>query len=177
MEFCLLSKDRDIWKVLVAVSLVMCFWLLKNFALINYIIWIPGFTLALIFHWFTWRMCIVYNRRYTIDKNALVLVGITGKVVRYDWNQFGDVGICKVHYTAKGPIKFDTVIRCTIGHESAGPQEGFYGFWATEIYEALHLKNVFIISFSEKRIQQFCELCPLEIKDYRFIKKSAYDNS
>ena len=113
-------------------------------------------------------------RKYSISEAGITLIYPLKFTVTYSWNEISDLGICKVHYTTRGPVEYLTAIRCVVGNERNGPSKG-YGWWADSFYSVIHFSRIITILYSEARVEEFKKVCPLEIIDYRNIKRYYHD--
>lgn len=116
---------------------------------------------------------LVVSRKYTITKNALILTLSNGKTTAHPWSEISEIGICRVRYSARDD-QHSVVFRIVIGQEPNGPASGFYGAWASELYELTHWKKIITIPYSDALHQQIAETVPVPLKDHRHIKKNAY---
>ena len=146
----------------------------------------PGIVAALfvlfILFWFAMLLLsianlIVQNQKYTVSEHGITIWGIGSSSIHYPWESFRDIGICKVHYTARLPYEYDVVIRLSRMEEPRGPRSGSYGPWATELYELFHFRKIFLITFTQERLAQLATVYPGEIADYRAIQRNAFDIS
>lgn len=108
-------------------------------------------------------------RRYMVTESGIKLIYPFNYVVAHSWDEISEIGICKVHYTTRGPVEYLTAIRCVVGGEKKGPSKG-HGWWADSLYSAIHFRRVITIVYSEERVEEFRKLCPFEVIDYRNIK-------
>ena len=113
------------------------------------------------------------RREYAISNEGITLSYPFHFVIMHTWDELSEIGICNVHYTTRGSIEYLTVIRCVIGEENNGPAKG-HGWWADSFYSAIHFRKIINIVFSEERIEEFRQICPIEIVDYRGIKQICY---
>jgi hypothetical protein len=109
-------------------------------------------------------------RRYSVTESGLVLEYPFRYTVIHPWETLSEIGICNVHYTARGPVEHLTAIRCVVGEEKKGPRHG-YDCWAESWYSALHFRKVITILFTEERLEEFEKVCPVKIQDYRNVRK------
>ena len=111
-------------------------------------------------------------RKYSVSRKGIRVQYPLCRPIFYPWEQITDVGICNVHYTQKGPLRHQVVLRIVIGAEERGPKKGF-GRWVTWGYELRHLKTVITLSYNSRRLLELEKLCPMDITDYRHIKQSG----
>ena len=109
-------------------------------------------------------------RKYTITETGITLEYPFHVTVHHPWDEIGEIGICNVHYTTRGPIEYLTAIRCVVGNEKNGPNKG-YGWWADSFYSVIHFRRIITIIFSDERLEEFKRVCPAAIIDYRNIRK------
>lgn len=114
------------------------------------------------------------SRKYAITQTGLVLKYPFNFTVTHPWCELSEIGICKVHYTTRGPVEYLTAIRCVIGEEKNGPRKG-HGWWADSFYSVIHFRKVITIIYSEDRLEAFNTVCPLEIIDYRGLRRYYHD--
>lgn len=109
-------------------------------------------------------------RKYTVSETGITLKYPLKLTVHHSWNEISEIGICNVHYTTRGPVEHLTAIRCVVGVENNGPSKG-YGWWADSYYSVIHFRRIITIIYSDERLEEFVRVCPLEIVDYRSIKR------
>ena len=114
------------------------------------------------------------RREYAISKEGITLRYPFRYTVMHSWDEISEIGICNVHYTTRGPVEYLMVIRCVIGEEKSGPAKG-HGWWADSFYSAMHFRKIITILYSEERLEEFKQVCPFEIIDYRGIKRHYHD--
>ena len=56
-------------------------------------------------------------RKYSVSREGIRIQYPLCKPVFYPWEQISDIGICNVHYTTKGPLRHQVVLRIVIGPE------------------------------------------------------------
>ena len=110
-------------------------------------------------------------RKYQIDSDGMTLRYPFGLKRRYNWHEFSEIALCKVHYAA-GSHKHTQAIRCVVGDEKNGPQFASTSreHWSSEFYELIHFRTIISIYYSEERYMEFLEKCPCTIGDYRHLK-------
>lgn len=113
-------------------------------------------------------------RKYSISQEGITLSYPFSITVTHTWRELSEIGICKVHYTTRGPVEYLTAIRCVIGEEKNGPKNG-HGLWADSYYSIIHFRKIITIIYSEERLAEFKQVCPFEIIDYRGIKRHYHD--
>lgn len=116
----------------------------------------------------------VTDRKYAVGSDGLKIQYPWGFCVQHSWEEFSEIGICKVRYTTRGTFHYDVVLRFVIGHEENGPSKG-YGKWATDGYVIRHFRKIVTVDFTEARYQEIKMFCPLEIVDYRGIRRYFHD--
>ena len=109
-------------------------------------------------------------RKYTISESGITLEYPFHFTVHHSWDEIGEIGICNVHYTTRGPVEYLTAIRCVVGNERNGPSKG-QGWWADSYYSVIHFRSIITIIYSEERLEEFKSACFSKIIDYRSIKK------
>lgn len=114
-------------------------------------------------------------RKYTITHDGLVLVYPFNFTVTHTWEDLSEIAVCKVHYTTRGPTEYMTAIRCVVGEEKNGPSKG-YGWWADSLYSAIHFRKIITIIYSDERLDEFKTMCPLDIADYREMRRYLWDS-
>lgn len=114
------------------------------------------------------------SRKYRITEFGIIIQYPLGITVKYSWDILSEVGVCKVHYTTRGSFSYLTVIRCVVGEEKNGPSKG-YGRWADSLYSTIHFNKVVVILYTEERHKEFNSICPLDVIDYRGIKRYPFD--
>lgn len=182
MNYCIIPPKREsaFWLVTLVLFILVSFvWIvfLESFRGIV----LSVFILFILF-WFAMLLLsianlIMQNRKYAISEHGITISNIGSRNSFYSWQAFRDVGICKVHYTSRLPYEYDVVIRFSLIHENTGPKSGVWGFWATEIYELLHFRQIILLTFSQERFNQLVSVYPNEISDYRTIMKNSFDIS
>ena len=120
------------------------------------------------------NICLLRMRKYSVMSDGLVVKDWLRKPVLHEWQDISQIGICKIRYTSRTPYEYDIAVRCVIGQENKGPSEG-YGFWQSEIYEALHIKKIVCIRYSEETLSHFQKIYPGEIMDFRCLQKNTYE--
>lgn len=109
-------------------------------------------------------------RKYTISESGITLEYPFHFTVYHPWSEISEIGICNVHYTTRGPVEHLTAIRCVVCNEKNGPSKG-HGWWADSFYGVIHFRVIITIIYSDERMIEFNRICPMEIIDYRSIKR------
>lgn len=103
------------------------------------------------------------NEKYSVSSKGLTRSSFRNNVREHLWSEFTEIAICKLHYVRGGPA---TVIRCVIGPESWGPSKG-WGRWVRKAYSFKNRHRIILIDHSDEILEEFQQMCPFEIKDYR----------
>lgn len=119
----------------------------------------------------TWVDAYVLSRKYCVDPTGITIRYPFGYTMKYEWDQFVQVAICRIHMKTRSR-KEKLAIRFTTCTESNGPHNAKYANekWSSELYEVLHWKRVFSVEYSEERYKELVQNCPNEIFDYRHLK-------
>lgn len=114
----------------------------------------------------------VSARKYCINELGLTLSYPLGIMRVLPWDEVSEVTLCKVHYAA-GSDEHKVAIRCSIGIEDGGPSKAITARepWQSLAYEVRHHKSVVSIYCTPERLDEFSKICPLQIKDYRYLKE------
>ena len=112
---------------------------------------------------------LITMRKYSVSRKGIQIKYPLCRPIFYSWEEISDVSICNVHYTKKGPMRHEVVLRLVIGTEERGPKKGM-GSWVTWGYEMRHLKKVITLGYNSQRLLQLEKLSPLGVNDYRHIK-------
>lgn len=122
---------------------------------------------------FTWFFLISYFetcRKYAISEEGITLSYPFEYTVFHSWSEISEIGICNVHYNHRSPVTHMVAIRIVMGKEKKGPSQG-YDVWADSYYSAIHFRTIITVLYSDERLEEFEDVCPLEIIDYRRIKR------
>lgn len=125
----------------------------------------------------TYSMLITYLeicRKYCVSVDGITLLYPFKYTVFHPWSEISEIGICNIHYNHRNPVTYMVAIRIVIGEEKNGPSKG-YGPWAESYYSARHFRTIVSILHSDERLKEFEDVCPLEIIDYRGIKRYYHD--
>ena len=109
-------------------------------------------------------------RKYAVSQHGLTIKYPLLKPFLYTWDQISEVSVCNVHYTRKGALRHEMVLRIAIGPEKNGPKQGL-GNWSSWEYEFFHINNVITLRYSSSRMLQLEKLCPFGVTDYRSLKR------
>jgi len=112
-------------------------------------------------------MCVILlwkHRKYELHEEYISVAYFTKLPKLIPWENISEVAVCRVHFSTRGG--WDTVIRIVVGHEKCGPREG-YGPWSYQRYSLLHQNRIIIIDYTETKMKELADICPLPIRDYR----------
>lgn len=113
---------------------------------------------------------LITMRKYCVSAKGLQVKYPLCRSILYSWDEISDVGICNVHYSSRGPLRHEVVLRLVIGTEKKGPKKGM-GSWVTWGYELLHLKKVITLEYNSQRLLELEKFSPQGVNDYRQIKR------
>lgn len=113
-------------------------------------------------------------RKYQISTDGLTIFYPFGIEHHYDWNEFYEIALCKIHY-APGSSKHILGIRCAVVSEQSVPKNAILAreWWSSMGYEFVHFKKLITIYYTDERFAEFEKHCPTTIKDYRHLKDLA----
>ena len=115
------------------------------------------------------------SRKYSVTEDGVVLQYFGKIKTLYSWDSVRTIEISKINYTTRSaPVSYQTVLRLVTFDEKNGPRKG-YGFWATAPYTMFHWRSIITISYTEDRYQEFLDVCPEKVVDYRYIKRYWHD--
>lgn len=146
--------------------------LVKAPRIIEGIIWLGMMAFSLSFFCLMLMEYLEICRKYTVTNEGLILHYPLRFTVTHTWDKLSEIGICNVHYASRGriPVPHLVAIRCVVGEEKKGPRHG-HGWWASCVYSAMHFRKIITILYTEEKLEEFKRECPLEIIDYRGIRK------
>lgn len=113
----------------------------------------------------------VSERKYEITRDGMYIKFPLTAMQFHRWSEFSEIALCKVHYAARSDMH-TLAIRCVIGEEEFGPKRARVAkeIWSFTDYEYRHYKKIISIYYTEDRYAEFQSLCPLPIKDYRYLR-------
>lgn len=99
--------------------------------------------------------------RYRVQQDGLLISFGWHKPKLIPWDAFQEVCVCRADYPTRPPLRYSTVICCI----RKGEKKNLYGRWKTN--NPFHYRSVIRIAYTEERHQEFLDICPVEIKDFR----------
>ena len=109
--------------------------------------------------WLIWKL-----RKYRLDKDGITVAYFQAFPRKIPWDAVSEVAVCRVHYSTRSG--WETAIRVVVWAEYGGPSKGD-GPWSYEQYSLFNHRRIIIINYTEEKLQEFIDLCPLTVVDYR----------
>lgn len=115
-------------------------------------------------------IALISSRRYSVSAQGLTIRYPLGFKKHYAWEDFREIGLCKVHY-AGGSAAHTLAIRCVVGKEDFGPHNAIWARenWSTQLYEVVHFRKIITVYHTPDRLAEFEAHYPCPIRDYRYL--------
>lgn len=115
----------------------------------------------------------IETRKYKVDENGITLCYFSSIYSFYPWSDVTEISVCDVEHSTGGSLRYYLVIRILRGTENKNQVSLIslttrYETWRESlVYWVKHFRKVFMIQFTQERLEEIRAASGMEILDYR----------